>query len=503
MRDRDMLDLLDLTYASEEGLSAYLSRVLDRCTEWFAAEGATIFLREGREYRVAMRSGAESRASDQAVIVEGKGIAGTCIQSRQPLLVNDPDEHPLLAGKVGYKRSDRYTAMVVPLTMPGGEVVGVLNVSRLLAKQAFDENDLRLARTLANNVALAVSNAVLVDRVTDALDSERRLRQELKSVIENAGVAILVADECGRLTEWNGTARDLAAPKEQSLSAYVASAPRGLRAVLSEAGEAALAGQEHQDRAHDDALRKSWSVVASPMPSGGATIVIQDVTEHEAALQELDRVRRLAEIGQMTAAIAHEIRNPLASVCSAAQLVQSDPSSAIEFGAIIESEALKLNELCEEFLAFAKPVALELKPVRLNELVGGVARGHSREFESAEVDLALELDPSDPIVMADSFRMEQACRNLILNALQASSRGGQVRVKVEGVGFTVEDSGHGMDRATAERLFTPFFTTKPKGTGLGLSNVKKIIDAHRGSIQMDTAPDRGTSFSVRLERRSA
>lgn len=507
MQDRDLLDLFDLSYAAEEGIGAYLNRMLERSVAWFGASGASIFLRndEDSALKLVASSGAEPRHTRGAVIVPGVGIAGTSIETRQPLLINDPAQHPLLSGRVNHQRKLSYTALVVPLVMPTGDVVGVLNVSRRLEEKAFDERDLRLAKTLGNNIALAISNAALVDRLSESLARSVSLQEKLQGIIDHAGVAIVVLDKQGEITDFNSSVAEIcdADPDGITFRSFLESLPRGLRETFQRARGEAGTRQDFQERAYDKALDRSWSVVGSPMPGGGLTIVVDEVTEQERALHELARIKRLAEIGQMTAAIAHEIRNPLASICSAAQLVQSETGSVTELGAIIESEARKLNGLCDEFLNFARPVELDLRPIRLNSLITSIASSHAAEFQEAGVDLIIVPDPGDPIVMADLIRMEQACRNLLINALHACAKGGCVSARVEGLGFSIEDSGQGMDGETVQRLFTPFFTTKPKGTGLGLSNVKKIVDAHHGRIDFSTTPRRGTRFTISLEQRSA
>jgi signal transduction histidine kinase/putative methionine-R-sulfoxide reductase with GAF domain len=505
VRQRDLLDLFDLTYASEEGLEAWLEHALDKCAHWFNASGASIFLRdESRgDFIVAARSGTEARSKHVARISSGVGIAGTSIANKVPLLINDPKDHPLLQGKISYRRSAAYSAMIVPLLLTDSTVIGVLNVSR--KDEPFGEDDLRLARTIGNHIGLAVTNAKLVERLSDSLEETKHVKDKLQSVIDNIGVGILVLNAQHHVTEFNEAALSLGdiASSPGTLDAMLSSLPRSLRHEIEDAIHTAFEGEEHQTRAIEKGTGKTWSVVASPLPDGGAVLALNDVTEHEHALKELDRVRRLAEIGQMTAAIAHEIRNPLASISSAAQFVQSEPECAQEFGQIIECEALKLNALCDEFLNFAKPIDLELRPIRLNELVSNIARMHASEFEAAEVALDVISDPSDPIVMGDSLRLEQACRNLLLNALQACDSGQRVTIAVEGTGFRVTDGGRGIDPEVRQNLFTPFFTTRSKGTGLGLSNVKKIVDAHHGSIDLQSTPQAGTTFTIRLERRSA
>lgn len=220
--------------------------------------------------------------------------------------------------------------------------------------------------------------------------------------------------------------------------------------------------------------------------------------------QEVQRIKRMAEIGQMTASIAHEIRNPLTGIKSAAQVIQQNPELAAEFAEIIEQEAVKLNSLCDEFLAFAKPISLSPRPYQLSKLALHVCQLHQADFEAKRVTLVTSIASDEVEVDIDGPRVEQVIRNLILNALQACQPGGKVKVSVSRNGnLTVEDTGNGMDSATVSKLFSPFFTTKSNGTGLGLSMAKKIMDAHEGQIVVTSEPERGTVFQLQFRPDSA
>jgi two-component system sensor histidine kinase AtoS len=225
---------------------------------------------------------------------------------------------------------------------------------------------------------------------------------------------------------------------------------------------------------------------------------LEEITEHLRSARELARVRRLAEIGQMTAAVAHEVRNPLTSIRSAAQMVTLAPEQAAEFAQMVEEEVLKLDALCEEFLAFARPIAIRLRPVRLGDLAMRVAEGHRPQFCDAGVALEVEIPSDSPTINADAPRVEGVVRNLLLNALQASGPGDRVRLSVGGDGFVVEDTGCGIPPESLERLFTPFFTTKAQGTGLGLCNVRKTVEAHGGEVEVRSEMGKGSRFEVRL-----
>jgi two-component system sensor histidine kinase HydH len=224
--------------------------------------------------------------------------------------------------------------------------------------------------------------------------------------------------------------------------------------------------------------------------------VIEETTQQELSNREMARLARLAEIGQMTAAIAHEIRNPLTGIRTAAQMIASAPEHGAEFAAIIEEEVLKLNDICEEFLEFSRPIELRRRTLDLREVANRLAVHHAGEFDAKCVRLKLEIESETPTIHGDALRIEQVMRNLMLNAMQACEPNGEVRVILRTGGFSVADTGKGMHEADLQKLFTPFFTTRPNGTGLGLCNVRKIVDAHGGKLTVTSEAGIGSRFDV-------
>ncbi|MBX3120428.1 MAG: GAF domain-containing protein [Fimbriimonadaceae bacterium] len=504
---RDVWSLFDasLTVGSE-GLDRFLSTTLERCAAWFQASGASLFLRDDltNTYEVAVKAGTDMRVPDGARLMPGVGIAGTCIVRGEPMLIGDPDAHPALAFKVRRKRADIASSLVLPLIAPETGCIGVLNLSRKCGEEPFVQEDLRHAESVAHYVALAVGNAKLINRLNEALGESTALHEKLEAVVSCLGVGVIVVNAQGRIEEVNPEARSLIgwSPDDgMEWEGYIANASKALAGPLQESFEAALEGRRAPRRAYDPDTQRAWSIIATPMPSGGAAVSIEDVSEYDQTLKELDRVRRLAEIGQMTAAIAHEIRNPLASIRGSAQMVRQSEEHVKEFANIIEEEAMKLNSLCDDFLDFARPLELRESRIRLNELASQLIDQHQKEFDDANVRLSLEISAQEPKIWGDPFRLEQAVRNLLLNALQACEPGGTVELTVGNGWLSVEDDGCGMTEEQQSKLFTPFFTTKPKGTGLGLSNVRKVIDAHGGSIEVKSTEGSGTRFTIQLKPR--
>lgn len=475
---------------AEEGYLPALKRVVNHVAGWFHASGASLFLRQDPEgyFRLACSTGLKREGDEEICFRAGEGIAGACVEIGKPLLIHDPGVHPSLRKKRVGKRLELESAMVLPLVTPFSGCIGVLNLSRSLGAEHFHEGDLHQAESVARYIALAVENIRLFNKATQATQEAMSTHAKLQEIIQCLGVAVLVIDEKEHLTDSNPEALRLL--HREAATVLVPRIWEGLREALK--------GETVRERLHDPKSDRSWSLVCTPLKGGGATATIEEVTEHEKALTDLNRMRRLAEIGQMSAAIAHDIRNPLTGIRSAAQLVK-EFAETNELGQIIEEETLKLNSLCDDFLDFARPVALRIGEVDLAEMALRLRAAHLSEFREARVGLTVQIQTKQPKIHGDALRIEQVMRNLLLNALQACAPGNGVVLTVNDEGFRVEDNGCGMDAETVENLFVPFYTTKAKGTGLGLSTVRKVVEAHGGEVRVHSAAGEGTAFDVILK----
>jgi signal transduction histidine kinase len=225
------------------------------------------------------------------------------------------------------------------------------------------------------------------------------------------------------------------------------------------------------------------------------------------------RAERLAALGQLSAGLAHEIRNPLGVIKGSADMLTrkvaaSEPLVA-ELAGYISSEVNRLNALVVRFLDFARPSKLELRPERITEIVDRALEAASASFPNAGVRVERQYAPNLPEIPADPQLCEQVFVNLITNAFQAMQvEGGSaektVRIAIEsevsngepGVAVIIEDTGPGVPPELREQIFNPFFTSKKDGVGLGLSIVAKIVDDHRGTIRLEENTPRGARFHV-------
>jgi signal transduction histidine kinase len=225
---------------------------------------------------------------------------------------------------------------------------------------------------------------------------------------------------------------------------------------------------------------------------------------------ELRKAERLSAIGELGAVLAHEIRNPLASIKGTAEILKDDLSPGerkYEFLEILVKESERLNRVVEDFLRMARPQRVKMGDCDVVEELGNVVALVSAE--ARKHDVRLELNAARlPLVDGDPEKLRQAFLNIILNGLQATAPGGSVTITAycEGEGveragwitLSFSDTGSGMNGETLERIFEPFYTSREEGTGLGLSITRKIIEGHGGEIEVKSRPGEGTEFLVRL-----
>jgi PAS domain S-box-containing protein len=228
----------------------------------------------------------------------------------------------------------------------------------------------------------------------------------------------------------------------------------------------------------------------------GRILVFTDLTELKSFQSQMELRERLSNLGEMSAGIAHELRNPMAVISGYTKIlskkVDSSLSPAVE---AISKEVSVMDRIITDFLSFAKPTELILTKVNLIDLLEGCAA--VAEDGSIAVRVVKDFG-SLPIVMADEVLLRQSIINLLQNSVESMQDGGTLTIKVrlEGcLSISISDTGHGIQDAIKDKIFLPFFTTKERGTGLGLSIVHKVVVSHGGSMHLETGPQ-GTTFTL-------
>jgi signal transduction histidine kinase len=252
----------------------------------------------------------------------------------------------------------------------------------------------------------------------------------------------------------------------------------------------------------------------------GAALFFKDLT-HVEQLEERERLRdRLAALGEMAAAMAHEIKNPLAGIEVMAGLLRRqlpDKQDAQALVTDIINEAKMANAIVQEMLEFVRPVRLQLDRASLGDALNSAITMADGKATRGDIHVGVNVPESLPKIQGDGHQLTQVFANLLINAYEALNGRGTVALTarllesgeegallpdghhaVPTVIVDVEDDGPGVLPELTDKIFNPFFTTKPQGSGLGLAIVRKIVDAHEGRIDVRAGAERGTCFRVTL-----
>ncbi len=327
-----------------------------------------------------------------------------------------------------------------------------------------------------------------------------------QSILTNINSGLMVVNAAGRIRSFNNAASKITGYRLEEVY------NRPIEAIFpefdtfdSEALDGVDRGEIHYRRSEESILTLGYSasrVVDKDNDSLGLLIAFQDLTEFKALEEQLHRADRLAAVGRLASGLAHEIRNPLASISGSVQLLLEDEKVNDEdrqLMNIVVKEADRLSLLLSDFLTFARPARLQIELIDiallLDELIALLSV--SGQFPEVMIEKAYR----GPILMnVDPQKMHQVLWDLLINAGEAASPEGKVRIEInEGQGeIVIEDTGAGIAKEDQDKLFEPFYTTKDKGTGLGLANVYANIEAHKGRIYVEPGSLGGARFIIEL-----
>lgn len=245
----------------------------------------------------------------------------------------------------------------------------------------------------------------------------------------------------------------------------------------------------------------------------GAIVTLRNLTDIRQMELALKRSDRLAALGELSARMAHEIRNPLAAISGSVQLLADHGSlreNESRLLAIVIRESERLNNLISEFLAYARPTAPRRQNIELAPLLDDLLMLLSADEHFSGITISKEIDMDIPL-KADQAQFQQVLLNLLQNAAESMPGGGEINISATAekgcddfgktfaiASIRIEDRGCGIDEETSKHLFEPFWTTKPSGTGLGLATVYRIVEGHGGTIQADARDGGGTKFTILL-----
>lgn len=479
-------------------VSALLQLVVDEALNLTGADGGALYLSggpHGERLRLGAWGGRDPAPGREEVPV-GYGIVGWVARSGTALRASDRG-----GGNGAAQFVTRRSQLAVPL-VSDGQVLGVLGVTGT-REEAFSANHEKLLSIFAAQAAKAIEAGRFLQQVRE----ERDLRDRILSGSPNGVISI---DGKRRVVLMNQAARRLLGAGEEAVGNPI---ERCLAAepFLEKVREVLDAKSRLESVEFSAALKDGpRQILASVFPleeQRGGTVILQDLTERKRLDERVQRMSRLASIGQLAAGVAHEIRNPLTGVAISLDILREEAGLSPEGRSLLDDinrEIDRLEALIRGMLDFARPQPADFRPIRLTKAMEW-HRTFREQCRKKGVQLRMELR-QNPKIEGDSERLKQLFLNLAINALEAVLPGGEIRIWSQRlaerarpwVRVWVEDDGPGMDPGTLNEIFNPFFTTKNEGTGLGLSIVHSIVEQHGGRIDVQSRKGSGTQFAVDL-----
>lgn len=426
---------------------------------------------------------------------------------------------PVLGASVALYRRGGLVAAVVTILMYGTIVsaqltrfVGVLPVvivpANALLSYALHSAGMALVAVLSSTLAEKAKKTGQALAETQ-LDYEQ-LQELHAAILRSLPAGLLTIDETATIRYANEAAINiLRVGSSELLGRPLQAVAPGMRLTWERWRSDPLLGRERHEHAyeHKDGSRARLGYSFAPLSLSmggtmGSIVVFQDVTDIVRLKETVERSRRLATVGKFAAGLAHEVRNPLASMCASIDVLAATltpPESMQRLMSNVVEEADRLNRLITDFLALARPRALQMSKHDLSSVVGSILEVFANDAVVKEAKLASDLEPGVDAVF-DEDLIRQVVWNLLRNAAEALEGKGTLQVLVRTEQgrpvLEVKDDGPGMSQEQLSRVFDPFYTTKVGGSGLGLAISHSIVEAHGAQMNIDSTEGSGTSVSI-------
>ncbi len=347
--------------------------------------------------------------------------------------------------------------------------------------------------------------------LTHAEAAVKRMEKIQHHLADSMRSGLIMIDEAGKIIFCNRSSKNLLGPAmENCCGLKIDEVWPEIRDLAIGKGSNGTAQRQEIKFSSPDVQEKILGVSTFPVHDQdnrplGYGIIFQDITEIIIKEEYLHRMDRLACLGEMAAGLAHEIRNPLASISGAAQFLAESESLSLQGRKLLDiifREINRLNGLTNAFMLYGRPSKESVEKVNVAAEVKEVLYLMERRKELPQASIEIDI-PEDAVIETEPNQLRQILVNLILNAWQALPRqGGTITVRgrmtEDSIELHIADNGSGISSEDIERIFNPFFTTKPEGTGLGLAIVQRLVSDLGGEINVSSTPGQGTEFEITL-----
>ncbi len=374
----------------------------------------------------------------------------------------------------------------------------------------------RMAWSIGNGVVIMIED---ISRKREMEDQISDARKRLLAVFDGITDGIQVVDNDFRITAVNKSMTALLGKRVKIGARCYEACSFGVKIcvdcpaeVTFRSGQPASITRKLLLTGSDEPDERVVEISTFPLLDRGNRVVqtveyIKDVTDKVRLAERLEQSRRLAELGEMAARVAHEVRNPLNAITGAAHYLAMEHAgdeTLQKFTSLIKRQATRVNQVASDLLYVSKPLRTQFSAVQINAVLDQALDSVCEQLRAEHINVILDMAPDIPKIQADELQIEQAIQNLLRNAVEAMPGGGTLRISsalLPGgsiVEIRIQDTGHGIAEQDRERVFQSFFTTKIRGTGLGLTIVQRVLKNHGGEITLEQPEKGGTIALVHL-----
>ncbi|HAM50944.1 MAG TPA: hypothetical protein DCP92_09750 [Nitrospiraceae bacterium] len=436
--------------------------------------------------------------------IESNCVLAYSVREKRPFNVVDVKNEPL-ADLVLIQQLGTEAYAAIPL-ISRDKVIGVLWVDNLYNKRPITDEDMQFLSAFSNQVAAAIESAKLFEKVSFA-------EAELENIFRSISDMVYFTDMNYTIKSINkAVAERFGMPEKDIVGKKCYEIFHGMNEPWRECPhqKTIMAQTASVEEIEDPHLGGYFLTSTSPIfdTSGkfmGTVHIVRDITEIKQIQERLATSERMAALGEVAAKVAHEIRNPLVSVGGFAQRLESKLDGNLkEYATIIINEVRRLEAILKDILGFVREVRLSKTTVSINEIVSEIFSLVESELADRSIHLKTSLGDIATTLL-DPDRVKEAFLNIMNNAIQAVGMEGEITVKTyQWNGYVVaevNDTGSGIEEKDLPFIFDPFYTTKPTGTGLGLAITRRIVEEHRGRIEVKSKMGEGTTIKVFLPKR--
>jgi len=397
--------------------------------------------------------------------------------------------------------------------------IAVIGLGRTTDADFLSSEDVELLESLASYIGIALQNARLYASLEQKASEYERLKEFNENIVESINVGILAVDLEERIESWNAQMEVLyALPRAEALGRSLSEVfPRSFVDEFHRAkgDESSVEGVHNlykfriETRAGE---QRTANIAIAPLISRdfttvGRIVLVDDITDRVELETQLTQAEKLSSIGLLAAGVAHEVNTPLAVISSYAQMLAKQVRGDERVGPLLDKitqQTFRASEIVNGLLNFSRTSGTAFTEINLNTVIRDTLNLLEHQFKTANVHLESALDESLPRILGNPGKLQQVFLNLFLNAKDAMTGGGTLRVATEvngHVAVSISDTGSGIAPEHVKRIYDPFFTTKGaprqgqrRGTGLGLAVTYGIIQEHAGKIEVQSEAGHGTTF---------